>query len=140
MLKSRKGARFAFMATSIAVLAIVFASVTGAAAAAPITPCSADASSSAATGSQTTARAGSSTSSSSSSRGSGTLSASLSSRRTTTSNGVTTTSYCNVTARVVILSNGQRFCEARAERDGVIVSQRDPVTGTFTSCHASAIV
>jgi hypothetical protein len=65
---------------------------------------------------------------------------SLSRRRTSTSNGTTTTSYCKVSARVVVLSNGQRFCEARAERDGVVVSDRDPVTGTSNSCHATASV
>jgi hypothetical protein len=54
-------------------------------------------------------------------------------------NGVVTINSCSVSARLVVQSDGQRYCEASATRDGgVPVSDLDPDTGTSDTCHATA--
>jgi len=141
MSKSRKTARCALIATTIAALTVTFtfAAMTGTAGAIPGV-CSADASSNAVNGSHILLTNGSSTSSSSSpGTGAHSQSQSSSSFSVRFVNGVLTVNSCSVSARIVVQSDGQRYCEASATRNGgVPVSDRDPDNNTDSSCHATA--
>jgi hypothetical protein len=136
----RKTARGALIAAFVAVLTIAFASVTGTAGATPTpTTCSADTSSSAANGSHIvlTTPSGSKTSSSSG-QPSSSASASRSSFQFFVINGVVSIDSCSVSGRLVVQADGKRYCEASATHNGFTASDRDPDSGTATTCDAFA--